>query len=154
MRRTLRYVSTICNIGWRTWMRGRRIGRWCAMPSRQPWRPCWRCRLSRDDLCIFVMWPLRTRCVRISILPIILNLMQILLIAKAKQAGLPVTCEVAPHHLFLTAEKCATAHSTGGWCDVRPRLAKQEDCDALWANMQHIDCFASDHGMWVLTRSF
>jgi carbamoyl-phosphate synthase/aspartate carbamoyltransferase/dihydroorotase len=74
---------------------------------------------------------------------------------KAKQAGLAVTCEVAPHHLFLTADKCAaTNSSTTGRCEVRPRLAKQEDCDALWANMQYIDCFASDHGIGFCELNF
>ena len=29
--------------------------------------------------------------------------------------------------------------------EVRPRLATQKDVDALWANMDVIDCFATDH---------
>ena len=29
--------------------------------------------------------------------------------------------------------------------EVRPRLATQEDVDALWQNMDVIDCFATDH---------
>lgn len=61
--------------------------------------------------------------------------------ARAKQAGLPVTCEVAPHHLFLTADDLKD-----GWREVRPRLGTRADRDALWAHMQYIDCFATDHG--------
>lgn len=29
--------------------------------------------------------------------------------------------------------------------EVRPRLAAQKDVDALWANLDVIDCFATDH---------
>ncbi len=29
--------------------------------------------------------------------------------------------------------------------EVRPRLATQEDVDALWENLDVIDCFATDH---------
>lgn len=71
-----------------------------------------------------------------------------LIIKAAKEQGLPVTCEVAPHHLFLTA---ADAERLGpGWCEVRPCLASQEDQDALWEHMDIIDCFATDHGTVVL----
>jgi carbamoyl-phosphate synthase/aspartate carbamoyltransferase/dihydroorotase len=53
-----------------------------------------------------------------------------------------VTCEVCPHHLFLTLADCGLAP---GYIEVRPRLATQADVDALWANMEFIDCFATDH---------
>ena len=65
---------------------------------------------------------------------------EILLIRAAKEKGLKVTCEVAPHHLFL----CATDLS-GGRGEVRPRLAAPEDQQALWDNLDIIDCFATDH---------
>lgn len=29
---------------------------------------------------------------------------------------------------------------------VRPRLATKEDMEALWENLDVIDCFATDHG--------
>jgi len=32
-----------------------------------------------------------------------------------------------------------------GRSEVRPRLAAQQDVDALWQNMDVIDCFATDH---------
>ncbi len=67
---------------------------------------------------------------------------EILLIRAAKARGLPVTCEVTPHHLFLTEHDLATLGSRG---EVRPRLATPADQQALWDNLDVIDCFATDH---------
>jgi len=64
------------------------------------------------------------------------------LIAAAKAKGVPVTCEVCPHHLFLTLEGCGLGP---GYQEVRPRLATQADVDALWDHLAIIDCFATDH---------
>ena len=64
----------------------------------------------------------------------------ILLVRDAKARGLKITCEVTPHHLFLTADDLS-----GGRGEVRPRLGTQADVDALWANLDVIDCFATDH---------
>lgn len=69
---------------------------------------------------------------------------QILLIKAAKAQGLPVTCEVAPHHLFLSRDDLE--HLGPGKGEVRPELGSREDVEALWENMAVIDCFASDHG--------
>ncbi len=64
-------------------------------------------------------------------------------IAEAKKRGLSVTCEVTPHHLFLTE---ADALRLGPLGEMRPRLASQSDVDALWAHIDTtIDCIASDH---------
>ena len=68
---------------------------------------------------------------------------EILLIRAAKESGLKLTCEVTPHHLFLT-ESDATG-GTRGRFEVRPALATQVDVDALWENLDVIDCFATDH---------
>jgi carbamoyl-phosphate synthase/aspartate carbamoyltransferase/dihydroorotase len=38
----------------------------------------------------------------------------------------------------------------GGRSEVRPRLATREDVDALWDNMDVIDCFATDHAPHTL----
>jgi hypothetical protein len=55
-----------------------------------------------------------------------------------------VTCEVAPHHLFLSQDDLERlGHGKG---DVRPKLGSRQDVEALWENMAVIDCFASDHG--------
>ncbi|KAI1729714.1 carbamoyl-phosphate synthase L chain, ATP binding domain-containing protein [Ditylenchus destructor] len=66
---------------------------------------------------------------------------EIALIRMAKERGLGITCEVCPHHLFLTNDKL-----DDGWREVRPRLSDYKtDCEALWKNMEYIDCFATDH---------
>jgi len=65
------------------------------------------------------------------------------LIRRAKDKGLGVTCEVTPHHFFLTGE---AAHSIGfGRSEVRPRLGREVDRQALRAALDVIDCFATDH---------
>jgi len=67
---------------------------------------------------------------------------EILTIRAAKERGWPVTCEVTPHHLFLTAADVA---DRGGWGEVRPRLGTSRDRDALWENLAVCDIFATDH---------
>lgn len=64
----------------------------------------------------------------------------VLLIRAAKERGLKITCEAAPHHLFLTQ-----ADVSVGWREVRPRLGTADDVAALWENLAVIDCFATDH---------
>jgi len=68
---------------------------------------------------------------------------EILVIKAAKERGVKVTCEVCPHHLFLSQDDIPSL--SGGRSEVRPRLATKEDVNALWANMDVIDCFATDH---------
>ncbi|HRQ32607.1 MAG TPA: amidohydrolase family protein [Anaerolineales bacterium] len=82
---------------------------------------------------------------------------EILLIKAAKEKGIKVTCEVCPHHLFLTAESPSPSGrgargegESSGRREVRPRLATKEDVDALWQNMDVIDCFATDHAPHTL----
>jgi carbamoyl-phosphate synthase/aspartate carbamoyltransferase/dihydroorotase len=83
---------------------------------------------------------------------------EILMIRAAKERGFPVTCEVCPHHLFLTAEDAAEVpgfrNAEGvfkpGRAEVRPQLAAAADRDALWENMEVIDCFATDHAPHLL----
>ncbi|MDO8752977.1 MAG: amidohydrolase family protein [Anaerolineales bacterium] len=73
---------------------------------------------------------------------------EILLIKAAKERGIKVTCEVCPHHLFLNNEDLTGFENLSGLMgrkEVRPRLAAQKDVDALWENMDVIDCFATDH---------
>jgi carbamoyl-phosphate synthase/aspartate carbamoyltransferase/dihydroorotase len=75
---------------------------------------------------------------------------EILLIREAKENGLPVTCEVTPHHLFLSEEDIPTIGR--GRSEVRPRLATRVDQQALWDNLDIIDCFATDHAPHTLTE--
>ena len=67
----------------------------------------------------------------------------ILLVRAAKLSGVKVTCEVTPHHLFLCEDDLPRIGAGRG--EVRPRLATKTDQQALWENLDIIDCFASDH---------
>lgn len=73
---------------------------------------------------------------------------EIELIRAAKEKGLRVTCEVTPHHLLLTLDDCETIGA--GKCEVRPMLATRADVDALRANLDIVDCFATDHAPHTL----
>jgi carbamoyl-phosphate synthase/aspartate carbamoyltransferase/dihydroorotase len=75
---------------------------------------------------------------------------EILLIRKAKERGLKVTCEVCPHHLFLSTEDIPALGP--GRSEVRPRLASPADVAALWDNLDVIDCFATDHAPHTLAE--
>jgi carbamoyl-phosphate synthase/aspartate carbamoyltransferase/dihydroorotase len=83
---------------------------------------------------------------------------EVLLIKAAKERGIKVTCEVCPHHLFLTAPSPNSVGIGGelgrglSRTEVRPRLATQVDVDALWANLDVIDCFATDHAPHTLAE--
>jgi dihydroorotase-like cyclic amidohydrolase len=72
---------------------------------------------------------------------------EIELIRKAKEnwsakAGLKLTCEVTPHHLFLTQTDAARL---GALAHVKPSLGTEEDRAALWDNLDIVDVIASDH---------
>ncbi|MEW5847335.1 MAG: aspartate carbamoyltransferase [Myxococcota bacterium] len=72
---------------------------------------------------------------------------EIELIRAAKNKGLKVTCEVAPHHLFLTADD---VKGMGGRGTVRTPLATAADRQALRNNLDIVDCFATDHAPHTL----
>jgi carbamoyl-phosphate synthase/aspartate carbamoyltransferase/dihydroorotase len=75
---------------------------------------------------------------------------EILLIAQAKARGLPITCEVTPHHLFLTEDDLPNLGPLG---HMRPTLASREDVAALWEHIDHtIDCIATDHAPHTLAE--
>lgn len=73
---------------------------------------------------------------------------EILLIRAAKERGCSVTCEVAPHHLILTQDDLPALGPGRG--EVRPRLATPADREALWDNLEVIDCIATDHAPHTL----
>jgi dihydroorotase-like cyclic amidohydrolase len=78
---------------------------------------------------------------------------EILLIRTARERGIKVTCEVCPQHLFLTRDDIpAISRGHPGRGEVRPRLASKEDVEALWANLDVIDCFATDHAPHTLAE--
>lgn len=61
---------------------------------------------------------------------------------KAKKEGLPITCGITPHHLFLT-ERDEKKLGTFGM--MKPPLPTQEDSEFFWKNMEYIDAVESDH---------
>jgi len=63
-------------------------------------------------------------------------------VIKAKEDGLPVTCGVTPHHLFLTQDDLKTL---GPFGVVKPPLGEKKDKEFLWANLRYVDIFESDH---------
>ncbi len=68
------------------------------------------------------------------------------LVRAAKRRGLPVTCEVTPHHLLLSDEEiAATGFSTA--CKMKPPLRSAADREALIAGLADggVDAIASDH---------
>jgi len=66
------------------------------------------------------------------------------LMRTAKKDGLPITCEVAPHHLLLTEELCAEYDTN---FKVNPPLRTQKDVDALKQAIADgvVDALATDH---------
>ncbi len=70
-------------------------------------------------------------------------------VLMAKKAGLPVTCEVTPHHLLLSSEQF---RRSGFFALTDPPLRKREDVSALWDALKggSIDTIASDHAPHAL----
>lgn len=66
------------------------------------------------------------------------------LVRGAKERGLPVSCEVAPHHLLLTDEKLRSFDAV---YKVAPPLRTQDDADALFEGLLDgtVDCIGTDH---------
>jgi dihydroorotase len=62
----------------------------------------------------------------------------------AKKSGIPITCEVTPHHLILTDAQVASYDTS---TKVNPPLRSQSDVDALVAALASgdIDAIATDH---------
>lgn len=63
-------------------------------------------------------------------------------IMVAKREGLPLTCGVTPHHLFLTEKD---ELRLGAYGKMKPSLKSQADQQYLWDNFKHIDVIESDH---------
>jgi dihydroorotase len=66
------------------------------------------------------------------------------LVADAKAAGLPVTCEATPHHFTLTHAECASYDPV---FKVNPPLRTEADVAAVRAGLADgtVDCIATDH---------
>lgn len=67
------------------------------------------------------------------------------LVRQAKAEGLPVTCEVTPHHLFLSDEDITSVYDTN--FKVNPPLRRPSDNKALIEGLLDgsIDCIVTDH---------
>lgn len=63
-------------------------------------------------------------------------------VMRAKDAGLPITCGVTPHHLFLTDKDF---EKIGPYGKVKPYLKSSTDQKFLWDNLDAIDIIESDH---------
>ncbi len=67
------------------------------------------------------------------------------LVRAAKAEGLPVTCEVTPHHLFLTEDAIGDDYDTN--LKVNPPLRTAADAEALIAGVVDgtVDAIVTDH---------
>lgn len=79
------------------------------------------------------------------------------LVKAAKAEGLPVTCEVTPHHLFLTEDDIGNDYPTS--LKVNPPLRTAEDAAALIAGVVDgsVDVIVTDHAphtAWEKDREF
>lgn len=63
-------------------------------------------------------------------------------IVRAKEVGLPITCGITPHHLFLTQKD---AESLGPYGKMKPYLKSEKDVAFLWNHLSDIDVIESDH---------
>ncbi len=63
-------------------------------------------------------------------------------VIEAKEQGLPVTCGVTAHHLFLTNRDVV---GLGAFGMMKPPLSQKEDIDFLWQHLSAIDLIESDH---------
>jgi dihydroorotase (multifunctional complex type) len=70
-------------------------------------------------------------------------------IASAKRSGLPVSCEVTPHHLLMSSQHLKQVGFIGL---TNPPLRSEDDIRSLWLNLQagNIDILASDHAPHAL----
>lgn len=79
------------------------------------------------------------------------------MVRAAKAEGLPVTCEVAPHHLFLTEDDIDATYPTA--LKVNPPLRTAEDAAALLEGVidGSVDAIVTDHAPhaeWEKAREF
>jgi dihydroorotase len=66
------------------------------------------------------------------------------IVRRARSEGIPITCEVTPHHLLLTEEAVRTA---GTRAKMNPPLRSRADVEALVEGLANgdIDAIATDH---------
>jgi len=72
---------------------------------------------------------------------------EIEMVREAKARNEPVTCEVTPHHLFLSS---GIERHLGPLGRMNPPLRSMQDVEALWDNLRYVDAIASDHAPHTL----
>ncbi len=66
----------------------------------------------------------------------------LLVIDAARQRGVHVTCEVTPHHLFLTHDAVA---QLGALAQMKPPLVSPREQALFWERLSLVDIIATDH---------
>ena len=66
----------------------------------------------------------------------------LVLIDRARQSGLAVTCEVTPHHLFLSRQAEARL---GAYAQMKPPLLPEAERRRFWERLDLVDLIATDH---------
>ena len=79
------------------------------------------------------------------------------MVRAAKEKGLPVTCEVTPHHLFLSEDDIDSTYNTS--LKVNPPLRTDEDAEAIRQGVIDgtVDVIVTDHAPhtpWEKAREF
>lgn len=76
----------------------------------------------------------------------------LLRIDAARQQGVQATCEVTPHHLFLSAE---VEGRLGAYAHVKPPLICAAEQKLFWERLHLVDIVASDHAphTWIEKES-
>ena len=76
---------------------------------------------------------------------------QVKTIEKAKIDGVGISCEVCPHHLFLSIDDVKKLGPLG---IMKPPLLSKRDQQKLWENLGKVDIIASDHAPHTLEEKF
>lgn len=71
----------------------------------------------------------------------------LLVIETARQRGIRVTCEVTPHHLFLSDEAVSRL---GALAIMKPPLVTPAKRDLFWERLKMVDMIATDHAPHTL----
>ena len=66
----------------------------------------------------------------------------LLAIEAARQRGVPATCEVTPHHLFLTDE---AVRRLGAYAQMKPPLVSPAEVALYWERLSMVDIIGTDH---------
>lgn len=72
-------------------------------------------------------------------------------INKARKTGMDISCEVCPHHLFLSREDIRRLGPLG---IMKPPLLKNSDKEKLWGKLDLIDMISTDHAPHTLEEKY